>query len=55
MPELPDEGIPLEQIEKQIILKAYERCGRNKSRTARFLHIPRHVLLYRLKKMGLLS
>jgi DNA-binding NtrC family response regulator len=54
-PELPDEGIPLEQIEKQIILKAYERCGRNKSRTARFLHIPRHVLLYRLKKMGLLS
>jgi DNA-binding NtrC family response regulator len=51
--ELPDEGIALEEIEKQVILKAYEKCGRNKSRTARFLHIPRHVLLYRLKKMGL--
>ncbi len=53
--ELPDEGIALEEIEKQVILKAYEKCGRNKSRTARFLHIPRHVLLYRLKKMGLHS
>lgn len=53
--ELPDEGIGLEEIEKQVILKAYEKCGRNKSRTARFLHIPRHVLLYRLKKIGLHS
>jgi DNA-binding NtrC family response regulator len=53
--ELPNEGISLDEIEKQVILKAYEKCGRNKSRTARFLHIPRHVLLYRLKKMDLHS
>jgi DNA-binding NtrC family response regulator len=51
MLELPDEGIALEDFEKEIILKAYEKCGRNKSRTARFLNIPRHVLLYRLKKI----
>ena len=51
--ELPDEGIALEEIEKEIILKAYEKCGHNKSRTARFLSLPRHVLIYRLKKMGL--
>jgi len=52
MLELPDEGFALEGFEKEIILKAYEKCGRNKSRTARYLHIPRHVLLYRLKKFG---
>jgi DNA-binding NtrC family response regulator len=51
--ELPDEGIALEEVEKEIIRKAFEKCGRNKSRTARYLSIPRHVLLYRLKKMGL--
>lgn len=53
--ELPEEGVALEEIEKQVILKAYEKCDRNKSRTARYLQIPRHVLLYRLKKMGLPS
>jgi DNA-binding NtrC family response regulator len=53
MLELPDEGIALEEIEKEVIRKAYDKCGRNKARTSRFLHIPRHVLIYRLKKMGL--
>jgi transcriptional regulator with PAS, ATPase and Fis domain len=50
--ELPDEGAALEEIERNIILQAYERCGRNKSKTARFLHMPRHILIYRLKKHG---
>lgn len=47
----PEHGIALEEIEKYIILKAYETCQRNKSKTARFLSIPRHILLYRLKKL----
>ncbi len=47
---LPDEGISLEELEQRIITQAYEKCGRNKSKTARFLSIPRHVLIYRLKK-----
>lgn len=51
--EFPDQGIALEEIEKQIILEAYEKCQRNKSKTARFLKMPRHVLLYRLKKLGI--
>jgi DNA-binding NtrC family response regulator len=50
---LPDEGIGLEEIEKQVILEAFKKCGPNKSKTARFLHLPRHVLLYRLKKYGI--
>ncbi|ABK18629.1 sigma-54-dependent transcriptional regulator [Syntrophobacter fumaroxidans] len=50
---LPQEGIGLEEMEKEIILKAYDKCGKNKSKTARFLRLPRHVLLYRLKKYGI--
>jgi DNA-binding NtrC family response regulator len=50
--QLPEEGVALEEIEKDIILKAYEQCGRNKSKTARFLRMPRHILIYRLKKLG---
>jgi DNA-binding NtrC family response regulator len=50
---LPDGGIGLEDMEKEIILQAFEKCGNNKSKTARFLKLPRHILLYRLKKYGL--
>lgn len=50
--ELPEEGISLEQMEREIILQAYEKCRRNKSKTARFLSLPRHILIYRLKKFG---
>jgi DNA-binding NtrC family response regulator len=50
---LPDGGIALEDIEKQVILQAFQKCGSNKSKTARFLQLPRHVLLYRLKKYGI--
>lgn len=51
--EFPEQGIALDEIEKHVILKAYERCQGNKSKTARFLSIPRHVLIYRLKKFGI--
>lgn len=51
--DLPDGGIGLEEIEREVILRAFEKCGRNKSKTARFLKLPRHILLYRLKKYGM--
>ncbi len=51
--ELPEQGIALQEIEQQIILQAYEKCARNKAKTARFLRLPRHVLIYRLKKYGI--
>lgn len=50
---LPEEGMSLEELERNIIWEVYERCGRNKSKTARFLRIPRHVLIYRMKKFAL--
>lgn len=50
---LPESGFSLEEAEKAIISEAYKKCSYNKSKTAKFLNTPRHVLLYRLKKFGL--
>lgn len=50
---MPEEGMSLEELERNIIQEVLERCGRNKSKAARFLRIPRHVLIYRMKKFGM--
>ncbi len=47
---LPAEGASLGALERRIIVRALELNDYNQSRTARFLKIPRHVLLYRLQK-----
>lgn len=51
--EIPSGDIPLAELEKQAILAALERTGWNKTRAAESLEIPRHVLLYKMKKLGL--
>ncbi|MDT8316806.1 MAG: sigma-54 dependent transcriptional regulator [bacterium] len=51
--ELPEEGISLDNLEKELILKAFEKCGQNQSKTARFLGITRNTLLYRMDKFGI--
>ncbi len=53
LPEIPPEGISLEEVEKTLVQKALERCNGNRSQAARLLQIPRHVLLYRLEKFDL--
>ncbi len=52
-PEIPDEGIALEDIEKAYIFRALEKANQNRSEAARLLKIPRHVLLYRLEKYNM--
>lgn len=47
---LPDEGYPLEELEREAVLEALERTGWNQTAAARFLRIPRHTLLYRMEK-----
>ncbi len=47
---LPAEGYSLEQLEREIVLEALERTGWNQTAAARFLRIPRHVLIYRMEK-----
>lgn len=50
---MPEDGISLEELEKEAIMKALDMNGWNQSKTARFLKIPRHVLLYRMGKFGI--
>jgi len=49
----PDEGISLEEVEKELILKALEKSGGNQTRAAQLLGITRSALLYRTQKYGL--
>jgi two-component system NtrC family response regulator len=50
---LPDEGYSLEQLEREVVINALERNNWNQSSAARFLRIPRHTLIYRLEKYGI--
>ena len=47
------ESYSLEEIEKNAIIQALEKANGNQTQAARLLQIPRHVLLYRMKKFGL--
>ena len=52
---LPDDGYSLEQLEREIVVEALERNSWNQTSAARFLRIPRHVLIYRMEKYGIVS
>jgi two-component system NtrC family response regulator len=52
--QLPPEGVSLETLEKEILVKALEMNGWNQARAARFLQVPRHILLYRMEKYSIL-
>ncbi len=51
--ELPDGRLPLLEVEREIIVRALAKHNGNRTRTAEYLGIPRHVLLYRLEKFGI--
>ena len=53
IPDIPPEGVSLEDIEKGLILKALDKSNGNRSQAARLLKIPRHVLIYRLEKFNI--
>jgi len=48
--DLPDDYFDLINFEKSIILRSLEKFDGNKTQVAKYLCIPRHVLLYRLEK-----
>ena len=50
---LPPDGMPLEELEKEILRAALSRADGNVSAAARFLSISRQTLMYRMKKYGL--
>jgi two-component system NtrC family response regulator len=49
---LPERGVSLEAVEKQMILQALKRCGGNQTQAARYLSMSRRTLAYRLEKYG---
>ncbi len=51
--ELPEEGLSLEELEKDLILQALEAAHGNKSRAARLLGLTRRTLYSRMEKHGL--
>jgi two-component system NtrC family response regulator len=51
--ELPDEGLSLEGVERDLIVAALEKHNWNQTKTASYLDITRSTLLYRMQKFGL--
>ena len=50
---LPPGGLDFERLERELVVQAFERSGRNKSRAARLLGMDRDWLRYRLEKHGI--
>ena len=50
---LPRGGLPLPELEQRVVEEAIRVHAGNKSAAARYLGIPRHVLLYRIEKYAI--
>lgn len=50
---LPEEGLSLDQVERDLVEQALERSGGNKSHAARLLGLTRATLRYRVEKLEL--
>jgi DNA-binding NtrC family response regulator len=50
---LPEAGISLEELEKDLILQALEKANQNKTHAAKLLNISYDSLRYQLKKFGI--
>ncbi len=50
---LPEGGIKLESLERELIIQALSRTGGNRSRAARLLGLTRDTFLYRMRKHGI--
>jgi two-component system NtrC family response regulator len=51
--EFPPQGISLEGVEKEFIVRALEKFNWNQTHAAQFLDISRKTLIYRMEKFGL--
>jgi two-component system NtrC family response regulator len=51
--DLPEEGISLEGVERELLLRALEKFHGNQTQAARYLDISRRTLIYRMEKHGL--
>lgn len=51
--DLPPQGVSLDAIEKELIMKALEKCSWNQTHAARYLDISRKTLIYRMERHGI--
>ncbi len=51
--QLPEDGIDLEEVEREILRQALEKRDGNQTRAAQYLNITRSALIYRMQKYGL--
>jgi len=51
--ELPPEGLSLEAVEKDLIMKALQKFDGNQTKAAQYLDISRRTLIYRIEKHGI--
>jgi two-component system NtrC family response regulator len=51
--ELPNSGISIESVEKELILRALRKFDWNQTHAARYLDLSRKTLIYRMEKFGL--
>jgi DNA-binding protein Fis len=53
--ELPQDGVDLDRLEKELIVQAMAQAKGNKTRAGRLLGLNRDQVRYRLEKYGLLE
>jgi two-component system NtrC family response regulator len=51
--DLPAEGLSLEGVEKELIVRALRKFSWNQTQAANYLDISRRTLIYRMEKYGL--
>jgi DNA-binding NtrC family response regulator len=47
------EGVSFQEAQRRSIVDALEKCHWNKTKAAELLQIPRHILVYRMKQLGI--
>jgi len=52
---LPPDGVNLEDVERQLLVQALDRCGWNQTHAGQLLRINRDQVRYRIEKFGLRS
>jgi len=51
--DIPEEGISLEGVERELLLRALEKAAGNQTKAARYLDISRRTFIYRMEKHGI--
>jgi two-component system NtrC family response regulator len=51
--DLPQQGVSLEAIEKELLVRALQKFNWNQTHAARYLDISRKALIYRMEKHGI--